>query len=166
VWLLVQDDIADKETLGLINAYNPGLSSAWMLQKAMSVRVGEKVDRNLINKMLCLNFASMAQKGDSHMKPFLQDVMRWGPFASTVFGQMQRDPLFLPVMFRHVGFVAIVDWFRHFVALGMYDIAHQLIKPRLSQLLKEQRDVKARFRLKRWAEALEYGSGHDYDHHP
>jgi lycopene cyclase CruP len=68
----MQAEITDKETLGLINAYSPGLSSAWMLQRAMSVRVGEAVDRTLINRMLASNFSSMAASGDDVMKPFLQ----------------------------------------------------------------------------------------------
>ena len=70
--LQVQADVTDKGTLSLINAYNPGLSSAWMLQKAMSVRVGEEVDRDLINRMLASNFSSMAASGEDVMKPFLQ----------------------------------------------------------------------------------------------
>jgi hypothetical protein len=43
-----------------------------MLQRAMSVRVGEAVDRALINRMLASNFSSMAASGDDVMKPFLQ----------------------------------------------------------------------------------------------
>ena len=74
LWFSVhlQADVTDKGTLSLINAYNPGLSSAWMLQRAMSVRVGEDVDRDLINRMLASNFSSMAASGEDVMKPFLQ----------------------------------------------------------------------------------------------
>ena len=34
-----------------MNAYNPGLSGAWMLQRAMSVRPGERPDPNFINQV-------------------------------------------------------------------------------------------------------------------
>lgn len=162
----LQADLHDRESLGLINAYNPGLSSAWMLQQAMSVRVGEKVERDHINRLLSANFGAMAAHGDSHMKPFLQDVLRWGAFAETVCEQMFRDPLFMPAMLWHVGPLALADWLRHFFMLGMYDVSHQLLRPVLPSLLSAQSDVRSQFRLRRLAEALEYGSGHDYDHHP
>eukprot|EP00955_Chlamydomonas_euryale_P054830 355955-Chlamydomonas_euryale.AAC.4 len=42
----------DKESLGAIHAYNPGLSAAWMLQRAMSARPGQLPDKQLINRML------------------------------------------------------------------------------------------------------------------
>ncbi len=48
---LVQADALDKESLALVNAYNPGLSGAWMLQRAMSVRPGEKPNPNFINQV-------------------------------------------------------------------------------------------------------------------
>ena len=37
-----QADALDSQALAAINAYNPGLSGAWMLQRAMSLRVGQK----------------------------------------------------------------------------------------------------------------------------
>ena len=37
-----QADAIDSQALAAINAYNPGLSGAWMLQRAMSLRVGQK----------------------------------------------------------------------------------------------------------------------------
>ena len=36
--MLHQANALDRGALGAVNAYNPGLSSAWMLQRAMSVR--------------------------------------------------------------------------------------------------------------------------------
>lgn len=40
--LPTQADAFDSQALAAINAYNPGLSGAWMLQRAMSLRVGQK----------------------------------------------------------------------------------------------------------------------------
>ncbi len=48
---MVQADALDKQSLALVNAYNPGLSGAWMLQRAMSVRPGEKPNPNFINQV-------------------------------------------------------------------------------------------------------------------
>ena len=47
----MQADALDKQSLALVNAYNPGLSGAWMLQRAMSVRPGEKPNPNFINQV-------------------------------------------------------------------------------------------------------------------
>lgn len=52
-------DLLDKESLGMVNAYQPSLTSTWMFQKSMSVGVGEKVNPNLIVDLLANNFKSM-----------------------------------------------------------------------------------------------------------
>ncbi|CAN0427910.1 unnamed protein product, partial [Ectocarpus sp. 13 AM-2016] len=44
----LEGDLLDKKSLGLVNAYQPSLTSTWMFQKSMSVGVGERVDANLI----------------------------------------------------------------------------------------------------------------------
>ena len=78
----VQADALDKGSLSRINGYNPGLSSAWMLQRAMSVRVNESLERDQINRMLSANFNSMAARGDAFMRPFLQVcLLPWPAYA-------------------------------------------------------------------------------------
>lgn len=62
----------DRASLGRINAYNPGLSGAWMLQRAMSVRPGHPPAADFINRLLGQNFAAMQRMGDPVLKPFLQ----------------------------------------------------------------------------------------------
>ncbi len=47
----VQADALTKEDLAPVNSYNPGLSGAWMLQRAMSVRPGARTDPNFINQV-------------------------------------------------------------------------------------------------------------------
>lgn len=47
----MQAGALNKEDLAPVNAYNPGLSGAWMLQRAMSVRPGERPDPNFINQV-------------------------------------------------------------------------------------------------------------------
>ena len=46
----VEADCLDKDSLAMINAYNPGLSGAWLFQKAMSVRLSAEPSNQLINK--------------------------------------------------------------------------------------------------------------------
>jgi hypothetical protein len=41
-------------------------------------------------------------------------------------GQMVNDPLFVPEILKHVGPVAFVDWFVHFVGLGSYTALNAL----------------------------------------
>lgn len=60
------------ESLAAVNSYNPGLSSAWMLQRAMSVRPGKQPKPHFINSLLSQNFQMMENLGDPVMKPFLQ----------------------------------------------------------------------------------------------
>lgn len=55
----LEGDLLDQESLGMVNAYQPSLTSTWMFQKSMSVGVGEKVDENLIVDLLANNFRSM-----------------------------------------------------------------------------------------------------------
>eukprot|EP01025_Chloroclados_australasicus_P020507 TRINITY_DN2162_c0_g1_i2.p1 TRINITY_DN2162_c0_g1~~TRINITY_DN2162_c0_g1_i2.p1 ORF type:complete len:538 (-),score=39.30 TRINITY_DN2162_c0_g1_i2:30-1643(-) len=88
--------------LQLINAYNPGLSQAWMLQRAMSTRQGQVTSSYLINKLLTDNFKAMYGYGDEVIKPFLQDITKFWPLLITLLGQVTRDPLFVPSIFQHV----------------------------------------------------------------
>ena len=68
----LQADQLDKESLAAVNAYNPGLSGAWMLQRAMSVRPGRQPRPAFINTLLSQNFEMMERLGDPVLKPFLQ----------------------------------------------------------------------------------------------
>ena len=80
---------AGKEDLGRMLAYNPGLSSAWMLQRAMSIqRQQGEVDPTLINKMLSDNFKAMEALGPEVMMPFLQDVIQVSPLLQTMGKQV------------------------------------------------------------------------------
>lgn len=47
-----------------------------MIQKAMSVRMGNNVDPKFVNRLLATNFQIMNDMGSSTMMPFLQDVVR------------------------------------------------------------------------------------------
>lgn len=62
----------DKKALSTINAYNPGLSAAWMFQRSMSVRPNHRTHPQFINRLLGVNFKSMSLQGDWVLKPFLQ----------------------------------------------------------------------------------------------
>ena len=69
---LVQISALDRKALAAINCYNPGLSAAWMFQRSMSIRPGQKTPRNFVNRLLGVNFKSMSRAGDWVLKPFMQ----------------------------------------------------------------------------------------------
>ncbi len=56
----VEADALDAASLAAVHAYNPGLSSSWMLQRAMSVRQGDTPPTDLINRMLGARFMTRA----------------------------------------------------------------------------------------------------------
>ena len=72
----LEHDLLHKDDLGEINAYTPNLSAAWMFQKAMSVRMGQKVDPKFVNRLLATNFDVMNDMGPTTTMPFMQDVIR------------------------------------------------------------------------------------------
>jgi hypothetical protein len=60
----LQTGMVDQRSLALINAYNPGLSGAWMLQRAMSIRAdASSYRRDFINRLLAANFKVRQQLG-------------------------------------------------------------------------------------------------------
>ena len=52
----------------------------------------------------------------------LQDVVQFGPMGRTLFGQVLADPGFVPQIFKHIGIPPMLDWVRHFSALGTYTL--------------------------------------------
>lgn len=53
----LEAEALDKQSLAAINAYSPGLSGAWLFQKAMSVDVNADPNANLINEYVHLSIA-------------------------------------------------------------------------------------------------------------
>ncbi|CAM9324864.1 unnamed protein product, partial [Ascophyllum nodosum] len=106
----LEADLLDKESLGMVNAYQPALTSTWMFQKSMSVGVGETVDPNLIVDLLANSFKSMDQLGNPVLKPFLQDVIQFAPLARVLAGVTFAAPLSIPPLLLHVGLLPRVDW--------------------------------------------------------
>eukprot|EP00904_Undaria_pinnatifida_P002243 jgi/Undpi1/12019/HiC_scaffold_4.g01718.m1 len=154
-------DLLDKESLGMVNAYQPSLTSTWMFQKSMSVGVGEKVDPNLIVDLLANNFKSMDKLGNPVLKPFLQDVVQFGPLLRVLAGVTVDAPLSIPPLVLHVGILPLVDWIGHFFGMGFYSTMYRVVGPQLRKKLPSMSKEK-RYRTSRLLDAWEYGSGSDY----
>jgi len=159
----LEGDLLSKEYLGEINAYTPNLSAAWMFQKAMSVKVGQRVDPKFVNRLLAVNFEVMDGMGDKTIRPFLQDVIRADGLLGSLFNTFLADPAFTPQIIKHVGIPALVDWVGHVSMIIAYTGLHGVVSPLLEYYLKGSvTDPREQFRWRRRMEAWKFGSGMDY----
>ncbi|CAL50078.1 unnamed product [Ostreococcus tauri] len=167
----------DRDALRSINAYQPALSAAWLFQRCMSVRIGAKPKRDFINRLMTTNFGVMEALGEDVMRPFLQDVVTFKGLGKTLVSMTASKPLFVPEILINAGPGPIADWFRHFIALGMYDllsspagaVAHAL-RPAgqdesnanpLVEAVSGSLSPRQKFFIRRHAEAVIYGCGRD-----
>ena len=163
----LEDDIVDKNALGAINAYQPALSAAWLFQRCMSVQVGSSSSplsssKTFINDLMRINFSVMQNLGDDVLKPFLQDVIRFKPLTRTLLSMTRNNITFVPSILLRSGIEPILDWFRHFVALGVYDALEPLVDPGMAWAKRTSLlSARSAFLLRRYLEAIEYGAGND-----
>lgn len=154
----------DRYSLKYINPYNPSLSAAWMMQRAMSIPADlNNYDTQFINRLLGGNFAAMEKMGDATLKPFLQDVLQAGPLARTLGAQILDDPLFVFNIFGRVGVKPLVDWMVHYVAMvaytGVYKAVEKLELAEKAEKLGPRQKYLVRRALQRW----QFGAGLDYE---
>ncbi|XP_075479805.1 uncharacterized protein LOC142520631 isoform X3 [Primulina tabacum] len=161
IYEAVSNDFLDARSLSLLNPYMPNLCSAWLFQRAMSAKKQSNVSPNFINELLFANFQSMQKLGDPVLRPFLQDVIQFGPLVKTLGLVMLTRPLIIPSIFKKVGILVLFDWSGHFVMLGLYTFLSSFIDPLLRHLL-DSFPVKTKYEWKQRLEAWKYGSGLDY----
>jgi len=163
----LEADIVDKRALGTINAYQPALSAAWLFQRCMSVQVGSSSSpfsssKTFINDLMRINFGVMQNLGDDVLKPFLQDVIRFKPLSRTLLSMTKNNIAFVPSILLQAGVEPIADWFRHFVALGVYDFLEPVVEPGMTWAKNTNTlSPRSKFFLRRYLEAIEYGAGND-----
>ncbi|KAL8457151.1 hypothetical protein ACS0TY_035118 [Phlomoides rotata] len=158
----INNDFLDSHSLSLLNPYMPNLSASWLFQRAMSAKKQSNISPSFINELLHANFESMQKLGDPVLRPFLQDVIQFGPLVKTLGLVMLSRPLILPSIFKQVGLPVLLDWSGHFVMLGNYTILSSYIDPLIRPLLKRF-PAKMRYEWKQKLEAWKYGSGLDYE---
>lgn len=158
------DELVTAEYLGMINSYQPNLSACWMFQRAMSIKVGDSPNPELIVGTLSNSFTAMEKLGDDVMRPFLQDVLQFRPLLRTLVLAAGQDLLTPFKVVPQVGVLAIADFLYHFLLLGVYTILASIVGPvllKISPALPNQ----LKFKAKRISESWKFGSGLDYYDH-
>jgi lycopene cyclase CruP len=146
-----------QKDLALLQPYQPNLSVTWLFQRAMSVRENQSLAPDQINTLLTAVFQSMDRLGEPVLKPFLQDVVQFGGLYRTLLQVSLRSPHLIPGILQQVGVDALLDWMRHFGALGLYSTLSSLSKQAQDKDQIEQQQ----YRYHRWQDAFRYGSGLD-----
>jgi lycopene cyclase CruP len=146
--------------LALLQPYQPNLSVTWLFQRAMSVQPHQSLSPNQINELLSVVFRAMEALGDPVLKPFLQDVVQFGPLYRTLIQVSLQAPRLIPKIVQQVGPEALLNWMGHFAALGAYSGLNQA--QLIVQAWYDDRPNPQRYRWQRRLEAWAYGSGADY----
>ncbi|KAL3821582.1 hypothetical protein ACJIZ3_007487 [Penstemon smallii] len=157
----IENNFLDAESLSLLNPYMPNLSASWLFQRAMSGKKQSDVSPTFINELLFANFQSMEKLGDPVLRPFLQDVIQFGPLVKTLGLVMLNKPLIIPSIFKKVGLPVLLDWSGHFVMLGFYTFLSSFFDPVIRPWLSSF-PAKTKYEWKRKLEAWKYGAGLDY----
>ncbi|XAR55345.1 Lycopene beta-cyclase, partial [Bertholletia excelsa] len=155
------DDLLDSYHLSLLNPYMPNLSASWLFQRAMSAKKQSNVSPDFISELLCANFQSMQRLGDPVLRPFLQDVIQFGPLVKTLGLVMITKPQIIPSIFKQVGIPVLLDWSGHFFMLGYYTFLSTLVDPVVRPLLNSFPTM-MKYKWKRQLDAWKYGAGLDY----
>jgi lycopene cyclase CruP len=150
----------DKNSLALLQPYQPNLSVTWLFQRSMSAAMNQKIDPNQINQLLATVFQVMEELGEPVLKPFLQDIVLFPALSKTLFKTTISHPGLVLKIIPQVGIANLLDWMVHYVNLGIYTGLQPLgkaVEPQVKKLGMEQQ-----YYFHRLVEAWEYGAGGDY----
>ncbi|KAH0731809.1 hypothetical protein KY289_002997 [Solanum tuberosum] len=161
IYEALEGNFLDSKRLSMLNPYMPNLSSSWLFQRAMSAKKQSNVPPDFINELLFANFISMQKLGDPVLRPFLQDVIQFGPLVKTLGLITLTTPQIIPSIFKQVGIPVLLEWFGHFIMLGYYTFLSTFLDPTIRPLI-ESFPAKMRYEWKRGLEAWQYGAGLDY----
>ncbi|KAA8524733.1 hypothetical protein F0562_011156 [Nyssa sinensis] len=161
VYEAISGNFLDSENLSLLNPYMPNLSASWLFQRAMSAKKQSSVAPDFINELLYVNFQSMQRLGDPVLRPFLQDVIQFGPLVKTLGLVMLTKPQIIPSIFKQVGVSVLLDWSGHFGMLAYYTFLSTFIDPVIRPLINTF-PAEMEYKWKRQLEAWKYGAGLDY----
>jgi lycopene cyclase CruP len=156
----LKNNLLDRQSLSLLQPYQPNLAVTWMFQRSMSVGIDQTLSPDQINQLLTVVFAEMQRSGEQVLKPFLQDVVKFVPLSQTLLKTGISHPGLVLKIIPHVGMGALLDWMVHFLNLTNYSVLHhfsQSLQPWIKTLSPTQQ-----YFWHRKLQAWEYGSGNDY----
>lgn len=153
-------DSLTKNSLTLLQPYQPNLSVTWLFQRSMSAPMNQKIDPNQINQLLAAVFQVMEELGEPVLKPFLQDIVLFPALSQTLFKTAISHPGLVMKIIPQVGIANLLDWMVHYVNLGIYTGLQPLgkaVEPQVKILTPDQQ-----YYFHRLVEAWRYGAGGDY----
>ncbi len=156
----LQIDWLDRAALSLLQPYQPNLSVTWLFQKTMSVGMDQTIAPHQINQLLTNVFQTMQTLGEPTLKPFLQDVIQFGPLFKTLTKTAFTHPGLIAQIIPQVGLPTLLNWFSHYVNLASYAALHatsRSLQPWIDRL-PPQPQYYWHHRRQAW----KYGSGGDY----
>ncbi len=151
-------DSLDKNSLSLLQPYQPNIAVTWLFQKTMSVGVNQNVSPDQINDLMSGVFQVMDKLGDDVLKPFLQDVIQFPALMKTL--PLVNPKLVLPIL-PQVGIKPLLNWTVHYINLAIYSGLYPTGK--LVQPITENLSPRQQYYYHRWLDAWKYGSGGDYN---
>ncbi len=149
-------DFLEANALSLLQPYQPNISVTWLFQKTMSVKVDGDIPPNQINDLMSGVFKVMDSQGDEVLKPFLKDVIRFIPLTKTL---PLVNPLLVLPFLAELGIPIFIDWFIHYLNLGLYSGLYPMRK--LVQPITKNLSPTQQYYFHRWFDAWKYGSGFD-----
>ncbi|KAH9744891.1 Lycopene beta/epsilon cyclase protein [Citrus sinensis] len=155
VYEAVRGDFVDSYSLSLLNPYMVRDSSFRLYSK--KAKQQSDVSPDFINELLYVNFQCMQKLSDPVLRPFLQDVIKFGPLAKTLGLVMLNKPQIIPSIFKQVGIPVLVDWSGHFFMLGYYTLLSTFADPVIRSLLNAF-PPRMKYEWNRYLEAWKYGS--------
>ncbi|KAI3774888.1 hypothetical protein L1987_49451 [Smallanthus sonchifolius] len=127
----------------------------------LSDGIHEAISGNLLDSDNLSLLNPYMKLGDPVLRPFLQDVIQFGPLVKTLGLVMLTKPQILPSIFKQVGFPVLIDWLGHFSLLGCYTFLSIYIDPLIRPLI-DTLSTEDKYKWKRQLEAWKYGAGLDY----
>ncbi|MEA5536570.1 FAD-binding oxidoreductase [Crocosphaera sp. XPORK-15E] len=147
----------DKQSLSLLQPYQPNISVNWLFQKTMSVGINQKVSPNQINDLMSGVFQVMDKLGDDVLKPFLQDVIQFPALMKTL--PLVNPKLVFPIL-PQVGITPLLNWSVHYLNLALYSGLYPLGK--LAEPITKKLSPVQQYYYHRWLDGWQYGAGKDY----
>jgi lycopene cyclase CruP len=153
-------DLLQRPHLAQLQPYQPNLAVTWLFQRSMSLGIHQTLPPDQINTLLSSVFHEMEQLGDPVLKPFLQDVVQFPALFQTLLRVSLTHPLLVLKIIPQVGLGTLLEWFIHYIALGIYAGLYPLlcaVQPWTKNWAPAQQ-----YRFDRGLDAVQYGSGNDW----